>query len=149
MAWPPPNFHKLNITGRGTHQRDPVSRDWWFFFEGDHEKDARTYYELALRYQISFQGICTMAAALLKEHYDLQKELDAIGEEAKRDAELLRSFKLPLEEVVAIWERSREGMLRLAELFPEKREKYEAGVREAQDVMLAIFERYERKEETH
>jgi hypothetical protein len=130
------------------HQRDPVGGEWWFFvdhlIEGDGEKDARRFTELALRYQVSFQGILNMIVEALKEHYDLARELDAMRKEIKRDADLFH-FELPIAEALAIWERSREGLLRLAELFPEKREKFEAAVVEHQDALLALLERYERK----
>ena len=82
-----------------------------------------------------------MIVATLKEHYDLAKELDAMGEGLKRDADLLQ-FQLPIEEALAIWARGREGLLHLAELFPAKQEKIEAAIAEQEEVLLAMLERY-------
>ena len=48
-----------------------------------------------------------------------------------------------------IWMRSREALLRGAELFPEKREKFEAAVAEQEDVLLAMIERYGRRQEVN
>jgi hypothetical protein len=131
------------------HQRDPVGGEWWYFvdrlIDGDGEKEARRWYDLAIRYQITFKEIFNMIVAALQEHYDLQKEFEEIGEEGKRNADLLR-LKLPIQEALQIWKRSRDGLLRLAELCPDKREKIEAAVAEQQDVLLAMFERYERKQ---
>jgi hypothetical protein len=135
---------------RGTHQQDPVSGDWWFFGEGEDDdgaKDAQTYYALALRHCLTFREIHHMVVQVLGELIDLEKvrEIHALNEQAKQYSRLLSSNKLPIKEVLMIWMRSREALLRGAELFPEKAEKFKAAVAEQEDMLLAIIERYGQK----
>ncbi len=127
----------------GAHKRDPINDEWWFFAEPNVNNKllAQCYHDLALKHFISFRGIFKMVVAVLQ---DLRDELEVMGAEGEIDAQLLK-FKLPAKEALAIWCRAREGLLRLAELYPEKREKIEAMVAEQQDVLLAMLERYERK----
>jgi hypothetical protein len=136
-----------------THQRDPVSGEDWFFVDdlilGDGRKDAQTYYELALRYCLTFREIHAMAFAVLGELIDLERvrELDTLRAQAKQFTRALSStvVKPPIKEVLMIWMRSREALLRGAELFPERREMFEAAVAEQEDMLLAIIERYGQK----
>jgi hypothetical protein len=137
---------------RGTHQQDPISGECWFFGEGEDDdgaRDAQRYYELALRHCVTFREIHHMAVQVLGELIDLEKvrELDALNAQAKQFTRALSStvVKLPIKEVLMIWMRSREALLRGAELFPEKREKFEAAVAEQEDMLLAIIERYGQK----
>jgi hypothetical protein len=128
------------VAVHGAHKRDPVSGEWWFFAEPNINNKllAQTYHDLALRHFISFRGIFRMIVAVLQD-------LREIAEEGECSFELADKFKLPIEEALAIWMRSREGLLRLAELFPERAEEIEAQVAEQQEVFFAMLERYERK----
>jgi hypothetical protein len=94
-----------------------------------------------------------MAVQVLGELIDLEKvrEIDALNAQAKRFTRALSStvVKLPIKEVLMIWMRSREALLRGAELFPERRKMFEAAVAEQEDVLLAMIERYGRKQEVN
>jgi hypothetical protein len=131
----------------GAHRRDPITGEGYTFVDpnGRTEWTAQRYYELATRHLISFKAIFKMVAAVLQGYYDLQAELEAMRKELERDEDLLR-LKLPIKEALAIWCRAREGLLRLAELFPDRRKKIVAQVAENEDVLLAMLERYERKQ---
>jgi uncharacterized protein (DUF433 family) len=123
----------------------PVSGDVTMF---ETEQDARAYYELAIRYWISFMEIHRMIRAALfgpegfDNKFDLMKELRQLGEEGEQDAELLANFDLPSEEVFQIWLRSRQSLQRLANFFPLRREKIEAAIAEQEEVMIAILEQH-------
>ena len=140
-----------------THQRDPVSGEDWFFVDdlvgGDGARDAQRYYELALRHCLTFREIHHMVMQVLGELIDLEKvrEIDALNAQAKRFTRALSStvVKPPIKEVLMIWMRSREALLRGAELFPERRKMFEAAVAEQEDVLLAMIERYGRKQEVN
>jgi hypothetical protein len=133
-----------------THQRDPVSGECWFFVDdlmlGDGEKDARRFYELAVRHQITFREIFNMAVAVLRAlyDYDLEKELRELEDEGKRNIELMQKFTLPAEQLVRIWMQSLEALHRQAQIVPEVREKNEAFIAEQYEVMVAMLEKYQR-----
>ena len=110
-------------------------------------RDAQRYYELAIKYFVSFREIHQMVVAMLSELVDLKLlyEVEVIGANAERNRMHLQNHMLPVKEALIIWMRSRDGLLRLAELFPDRREKIEAQIAEQQDVLLAMFERYEQR----
>ena len=149
IEWPPPNFSVICPTGKCTHQRDPITGESWMFVEGKDSgaKDAQRYYELAVKYFVSFREIHQMVVTMLNELVDLKLlyEVEVIGASAERNRMHLENHMLPIKETLIIWVRSREALLRLAELFPERREKIEAQVAEQQDVLLAMLERFERR----
>ena len=127
-----------------------VYRTWWLFLAAwitrNHSQDIAAY-ELAVKYFVSFREIHQMVVTMLNELVDLKLlyEVEVIGASAERNRMHLENHMLPIKETLIIWVRSREALLRLAELFPERREKIEAQVAEQQDVLLAMLERYERR----
>jgi len=76
------------------------------------------------------------------EERDLLKVMRKLTWEAERDAELMRKCDLPIEELIAIWRRGHEGLLRYAHFFPDRREKIEAFLEEHEAVMAALLERH-------
>jgi hypothetical protein len=141
----------------GTHLRDPVGGECWFFVlgENDGEHVARIYFEIAMTHFMSFAEISRMLFAALKgpegsqddnEILDLMEELRELGEEGKRNVELMRQFKLPAEQLVRIWMQGLTALHRLAQIFPEVREENEAFIAEQYEAMVAMLERDERKQ---
>jgi hypothetical protein len=128
------------VAVHGAHKRDPINAEWWFFAEpGINNRElAQRFHDLALAHFISFRGIFKMIVAVLQEYREL-------AEESECNLELANKFKLPIAEALSVWMRSREGLLRLAELLPERAEEIEAQVAEQQEVFFAMLERYERK----
>ena len=107
----------------GTRQRDPITGQSVLF--GDERDDgkrlAQIYFELALKHYITFGEIFRMAMVAKHgpeawdwrdEERDLLKVVQKLTLEVERDAELMRRFDLPIEELVAIWHRGRDGLLR-------------------------------------
>jgi hypothetical protein len=125
---------------RGVHKRDPWTGKDFFFADNDgkNEWTAQRYHELALKYFVSFREIHQMITAVLEK---IVVETEAFGDEVERDHQLLK-LNLPMQEYLEIWCRSREGLLRMAEMFPEKRQELEAVVVEQQEKFLAMLERY-------
>lgn len=130
------------------HKRDPVTGTSASF---ETEEDARLYFELAVTYWMSFTEIYRMVIGALhgpealNDNFDLLKELRLIGEEGKQDAKLLANFDLPPEELFAVWLRSCRAMQRLANFFPNRREKIETAIAEQEGAMLSILQRHERR----
>jgi uncharacterized protein YecA (UPF0149 family) len=133
---------------RGFNTRDPVTGTSTFFTV---EKIGRMYLELAQTHWVSFTEISRMVMATLygpealNDNFDLKKELRLLAEEGEHDAELLRNFDLPPEELFRVWRRSRRALRRLANFIPNRRETIKAMIAEQEDVMTAILERHERK----
>jgi hypothetical protein len=138
---------------RATQQRDPITgRSVSFGDERDDGKRvAQIYFELAVKHYITFGEIFRMAMVAKHgpeawdwrdEERDLRKAVQKLTWEAERDAELMSKFDLPIEELVAIWRRGRDGLLRYANFFPNRREKIEAFLAEREAVMIAMLERH-------
>jgi hypothetical protein len=151
-GWPHPN-DDWETPGYCTHQRDPVGGEVWIFFEGEDSgaSDARRYYELAVRHQISFRGIFNMLVATLRVlyDYDLEKELRELCEEGEHNISLMRKFALPAGQLVRIWLAGLEALHRQGEIVPELREKNEAFIAEQYEAMVAMLEKYQRKQEAN
>ena len=140
-----------------THQRDPISGESVSFLD---ERDggkrlAQIYFELAVKHYITFGEIFRMAMVAKHgpdawdwqhEERDLRKAVQKLTLEVEHDAELMRKFDLPIEELVAIWRRGRDGLLRYANFFPNRREKIEAFLAEREAVMIAMLERHEKRQ---
>jgi hypothetical protein len=101
---------------------------------GEHAaRAARLYYQLALTYWLTASEIDRMSQLaaygidVLDEDDDDFKEFDERIEQARRDDERLRKFRAKgggtLEEVVAILERSHEGLRWLMQIDPAHREE--------------------------
>jgi hypothetical protein len=138
-----------------THIRDPIGGEAWFFVDdlmmGDGEKDARTFYELAIRHQISFKGIFAVLLAVMQvlHDYDLAKELRALCKEGERNIDLMKKFELPAEQLVRIWMQSLEALHWEAEVLPEVRERNERFIAEQYEAMIAMLERHQRRQEAN
>ena len=141
-----------------THQRDPMTgKSVSFFDERDGGKRlAQIYFELALKHYITFGEIFRMAMVAKHgpeawdwrdEERDLRKVVQKLTLEEERDAELMRKFDLPIEELLAIWRRGRDRLLRYANFFPNHREKIEAFLVEREAAMLAMLERHAERQE--
>ena len=138
---------------RATQQRDPMTGESVSFLDerDDGKRLAQIYFELALKHYITFGEIFRMAMVAKHgpeawdwrdEERDLRKVMQKLTLEAERDAELMRKFDLPIEELVAIWRRGRDGLLRYANFFPNRREKIEAFLAEREAAMIAMLERH-------
>ena len=156
--WSPPRQRDClsqNPTGYCTPLRDPVGDEVWIFFEGEDSgaSDARRYKELALKYQITFREIFNMLVATLQALKDLDKEfkdeLLVLEEEGKQNLALMKKFTLPLEQLVRIWLAGLEALRRQGEIVPEVREKNEAFIAEQYEVMVAMLEKYQQKQEAN
>ena len=143
---------------RATQQRDPMTGESVSFLdERDNGKRlAQIYFELALRHYITFGEIFRMAMVVKHgpeawdwrdEERDLLKAMQKLTWEAEQDAELMRKFDLPIEELVAIWRRGRDQLLRCANFFPNRREKIETFLDEREAAMIAMLERHEQRVE--
>jgi hypothetical protein len=128
------------------HKRDPITNESYTFLDG--EATARRYFELAVTYWATFKEIHMLAIAALRElgvDFSRAQEFEEMERELTRFEQRLGQ-QLPLRELIVIWSRSREGLLRCAELFPERSEEILAQVAQHEDVLLALLERHERRQ---
>src|SRR6516164_1960833 len=110
----------------GAHKRDPITNEAYFFVEG--ERLAQICFDIAITHLISFARIFRMACLALSgpegqngKNLDLLEELRDIGVEGKRNSDLMKSFALPVAELMKVWAQSRTALLRLAQIFPDRR----------------------------
>jgi hypothetical protein len=135
---------------RGAPQRCPKTGEAWFFVHGENggERIARLYYDLAIRHFTSFAEISRMFAAVIRLHDEnndeLEKEVEEIGDQAKRTAERLKNH-LSVAELADVWRESRRTLERLAQLFPDRRAELEVAIAEHEATMIELLERHERK----
>ena len=140
----------------GTRQRDQITGESVLFVDerDDGRKVAQIYFEVAAKYYLTFGEIFRMAMVARHgpeawdwqhEERDLRKVMQKLTLEAEQDAELMRRPDLPIEELIAIWRRSRDALLRYANFFPDRREKIEAFLAEQEAVMIALLERHEKR----
>jgi hypothetical protein len=137
----------------GTRQRDPITRQSVLFVDERDEgkRVAQIYFELAVKHYITFAEIFRMVMVAKHgpeawdwqdEERDLLKVVQKLTLEVERDAELMRRFDLPIEELVAIWRRGRDRLLRFANFFPDRRERIEKFLAEQEASMIARLERH-------
>lgn len=138
------------MTGMAT---DPITGVNTFFTSSDDdvftgERLAEIYLTIALKHSVTFREIFmafqfTMhGPEALADDFDLKRELRSIDREAEEDLELMTSFDLPFGQRVQLFERARIRMLRLADFFPERREKYLASVAEHDAMLVAALNKY-------
>jgi hypothetical protein len=140
----------------GTYQRDPITGESVLFVDerDDGRRVAQIYFELALKHYITFGEIFRMAMVAKHgleawdwqhEERDLLKVLQKLTWEAEHDAKLMSKFDLPIVELMEIWRRGRDGLLRYANFFPNRREEIEAFLAKREEVMIAMLERHEKR----
>jgi len=125
------------------HLRDPVDGSA-VTFVGDIAEVACLHCELAARYWITIKEVYRMVRVAVfgpmavDDEFNPDKELEKLGRQAEQDHELLK-LPLPLDEAMAIWERSRDLLRLLAPFNP----KVEAFLEEREAEMARLRERTE------
>ena len=133
----------------GTHARDPVDGTAYFFTdEKDSARLAWLHWELAARYWITIKEayrmvrVAVFGLMALDDEFNPDKELEKLGRQAEQDHELLK-LPLPLDEAMAIWERSRDLLRMIAAINPRKRAQIKAFLAEQDAVMAGLLEQWQ------
>jgi hypothetical protein len=126
--------------------RDPIQPKTVVEFSheaGWEEGDVPVLVALSRRYMLTMMEIFKMISVefwgleALQENWSLDNEMRQRVWEAEQDASLLKlKESLPVEELFAIWERSIEGLQRLAFLYPRQAEEIEAMIEASRSRLL-------------